>query len=267
MGRLSGKVALVTGAGAIGPGWGNGKATAVLFAREGAAVVACDINSEAADETQSNIAGEGGRCLALKTDVTSAESVEAAVARTKEVFGGIDILHNNVGTLELGGPVEASLESWRRVMDINLTSMFLTCKYVLPVMVDRGGGSIVNVSSIVAITAVGPHYVSYSASKAGVNQLTRSIAIQYAAQKVRCNAIMPGLMHTPMVEKTLGAKLSRTELDAMFKRRDAACPIGRMGDAWDVARAALFFASDESAYITGQILAVDGGITLQSAAF
>src|SRR5262245_32435140 len=117
MGRLSGKVALVTGAGATGPGWGNGKASAVLFAREGAAVVACDINSEAAEDTQSNIAGEGGRCLALKTDVTSAESIEAAVARTKEVFGGIDILHNNGGTLELGRPVAASLARWRTVRD------------------------------------------------------------------------------------------------------------------------------------------------------
>ena len=138
-------------------------------------------------------------------------------------------------------------------MDINVTSMFLTCKYVLPGMAERRSGAIVNVSSIVAITSLGPHYVSYSASKAAVNQLTRSVAIQYAARGVRANAIMPGLMRTPMVDK--------------MQRRDASCPTGRMGDAWDVAKAALFFASDDADYITGQILAVDGGITLRSPTF
>lgn len=141
-------------------------------------------------------------------------------------------------------------------MDINVTSMFLTCKYVLPGMAERRSGAIVNVSSIVAITSLGPHYVSYSASKAAVNQLTRSVAIQYAARGVRANAIMPGLMRTPMVDKTLGAGMSPADLDAMMQRRDAICPTGRMGDAWDVAKAALFFASDDADYITGSTMSL-----------
>jgi NAD(P)-dependent dehydrogenase (short-subunit alcohol dehydrogenase family) len=266
-GRLEGKIALVTGAGSSGPGWGNGKATAALFAREGATVIACDIALEAAQEAADTIAAEGGKIIALRADVTSPDSVAALMTAIVERYGRLDILHNNVGTLALGGPVEASLESWHRVMDINVTSMFLTCKYGLPVMLESGGGSIINVSSIIAETSVGPHYISYSSSKAAVNQFTRSVAIQYADRNIRCNAIMPGLMRTPMVEQTLGKGLSKTELNAMIQRRDAACPIGRMGDAWDVAKAALFFASDDSSYVTGQILAVDGGVTLRSATF
>lgn len=266
-GRLNGKVAIVTGAGSIGPGWGNGKAVAALFAREGAAIVAVDISLDAARETAAIIEGEGGQCLALRADVTSADDVARTVSEARLRFGGVDILHNNVGTLDLGGPVEASEESWRRVMDINVTSMFLTCKHAIPAMLERGGGAIVNVSSIVAVTSVGQHYVSYSAGKAAVNQLTRAVAIQYASAGIRANAIMPGLMRTPMVDKTLGANMSPEQLADMLARRDAVCPTGRMGDAWDVARAALFLASDEASYITGQLLAVDGGLTLRSAAF
>ncbi|MHB2168762.1 SDR family NAD(P)-dependent oxidoreductase [Alsobacter sp. R-9] len=267
MGRLEGRVAFVTGAGSIGPGWGNGKAAAVLFAREGAKVVCCDINADAAEETAALVRQEGAEALAIQGDVTNAESVEASVVRAARHFGWIDILHNNVGTLELGGPVEASLESWNRVMTINVTSMFLTAKYVLPIMTARQSGAIVNVSSVVAITSVGPHYISYSSSKAAVNQFTRAIAIQYAGQGIRANAIMPGLMRTPMVEKTLGAGLPAEEMEAMIRRRDAACPSGRMGDAWDVAKVALFLASDDAAYVTGQVIAVDGGLTLKSASF
>lgn len=267
MGKLAGRIAIITGAGSSGPGWGNGKATAVLFAREGATVVACDLNLEAAQDTADIITSEGGACHAFEADVTDQASVERLVSEAVGRFGRIDILHNNVGTLALGGPVEASLESWRRVLDVNLTSMFLTCKSVLPIMVAGGGGAIVNVSSIVAVTSVGPHYISYSASKAAVNQFTRSVAIEYAGRNVRCNAIMPGLMRTPMVEQTLGRGLPPSELEAMLERRDAACPMGRMGDAWDVAKSALFFASDESGYVTGQVLAVDGGVTLRSSTF
>lgn len=267
MGRLKGKVALISGAGSIGPGWGNGKAAAVLFAREGAHIVAVDINGAAAEETAGIIESEGGSAVAIKADVTNETDVIIMVDRAVRQYGRLDILQNNVGTLELGGPVEASLDSWSRVMTLNLTSAFLTCKHVLPVMTQLGGGSIINISSIVAVTSVGPHYISYSTSKAGLNQFTRALAIQYAGQGIRCNAIMPGLMRTPMVEKTLGANLSADEMDEMFSRRDAACPAGRMGDAWDVARASLFFASEDSRYVTGQVLAVDGGVTLQSKTF
>ncbi len=267
MGRLDGRIAFVTGAGSIGPGWGNGKAAAVLFAREGARVACCDISAAAAEETAGLIRAEGGEALALAGDVTDLEAVHTMVSQACDAFGGIDILHNNVGTLELGGPVETSLESWNRVMAVNVTSMFLTCKAVLPVMVARQGGAIVNVSSVGAITSVGPTYVSYAASKAAVNQFTRAVALDYAGRNIRANAIMPGLMRTPMVEKTLGAGMSADEVDAMLRRRDAACPAGRMGDAWDVAKLAAFLASDDAAYITGQVIAVDGGLTLRSSTF
>ena len=267
MGRLAGKVAVVTGAGSIGPGWGNGKAVATLFAREGAAIAALDISEDAARETADLIEGEGGRCLPLRVDVTASADVAAAVEHIVDAFGGIDVLHNNVGTLALGGPVEASEESWRHVMDVNLTSMFLTSKHILPKMLARGQGAIVNVSSIIADVSLGPHYISYSSSKGGVNSFTRAVAIEYADRNIRCNAIMPGLMRTPMVEKTLGKGLLADELDAMVARREKAVPMGRMGDAWDVARMALFLAGDESAYVTGQIVAVDGGVILRSVGF
>lgn len=267
MKRLKDKVAFVTGAGSAGPGWGNGKAAAVLFAREGARVVALDINLAAAQETVDIIRDEGGEAAALKSDVTDSDDIHIAAARAVDIFGGIDILHNNVGTLALGGPVEASEESWHRVLETNLTSMFLTCKHIIPHMLQRGRGSIINVSSIIANTSVGPHYISYTASKGGVNSLTRAIAIEYADRGIRCNAVMPGLMRTPMVEQTLGRGLTSADLASMIERRDKAVPMGRMGDAWDVARAALFFGSEESSYITGQIIAVDGGICLRSVGF
>lgn len=267
MGCLDGRVALVVGAGSIGPGWGNGKAAAVLFAREGAQVVCCDLNRDAAEETATLIRSEGGNAIALSADVTRESDVKTLIDETREQAGTINILHNNVGTLEVGGPEEVTLESWERVMKINVTSMFLTCKYALPIMTANKNASIINVSSIVAITSVGPHYISYSASKAAVNQFTRSLAIQYASRGLRVNAIMPGLMRTPMVEKTLGKAMTNAEVEAMMKSREAICPLGRMGDAWDVAKTALFLASDNSDYITGQIITVDGGLTLQSAKF
>jgi NADP-dependent 3-hydroxy acid dehydrogenase YdfG len=167
--RLKGKVALVFGAGSVGPGWGNGKATAVLFAREGARVIAVDRNEAAARETAAIIDGEGHACLALAGDVTRSDSVEAVVARAVKEFGRIDILHNNVGVAELGGPIETSEASWRRVLDVNLTGMFLTCKHTLPVMQAQRAGAIVNISSIAAVRYTGVPYVGYSASKGGVN--------------------------------------------------------------------------------------------------
>ena len=259
--RLKDKVAIVTGAGSIGPGWGNGKATAVLFAREGAKVFAVDINPSAAEETKAIINAEGGRCAISATDVSKASDVKAMVEICLETYGRIDILHNNVGIVEVGGCVEASEESWNHVNDVNLKSVFLTCKFVLPHMETQGGGTIVNISSIASIRWLGVPYVSYSATKGGINQITKSIAIQYAKKNIRANAILPGFMNTPMVAEGLADAYADGDVEKMIEIRDNLCPTGKMGDAWDVAYAALFLASDESKYITGTELVVDGGLT------
>ena len=259
--RLKDKVALVTGAGSSGPGWGNGKATAVLFAREGARVCVIDINRDAVEETAGIIRDEGGECLVDQVDVTDAEQVAAVVAKCMDHWGRVDILHNNVGILDVGGPVDASLESWERVVSVNLTSMFLTCKYVLPVMEAQGGGAIVNIASIAGIRYLGIPYVSYSATKGGVLQLTQAVALEYAEKGVRVNSILPGLMNTPMIVEPLKGVYADGDVDKMIEMRNEQVPMKTMGDAWDVAHAALFLASDEARYITGTQLVVDGGLT------
>ena len=259
--RLKDKVAIVTGAGSIGPGWGNGKATAALFAREGAKVFAVDINAGAAEETKGIIDQEGGECAVQKTDVSKADEVKTMVESCLETYGRIDILHNNVGIIEVGGCVETSEESWDRANAVNLKSMFLTCKNVLPHMEQQGNGAIVNISSIASIRWLGVHYVSYSATKGGINQLTQSIAVQYAKKNIRANAILPGMMNTPMIFASLTGEYSKGDSEKMIAIRDNQCPMGKMGDAWDVAYAALFLASDEAKYITGIELVVDGGLT------
>ena len=258
--RLKDKVALVTGAGSSGPGWGNGKATAVLFAREGARVCVIDINRDAVEETAGIIRDEGGECLVDQVDVTDAEQVAAVVAKCMDHWGRVDILHNNVGILDVGGPVDASLESWERVVSVNLTSMFLTCKYVLPVMEAQGGGAIVNIASIAGIRYLGIPYVSYSATKGGVLQLTQSVALEYAETGVRVNSSVPGLMNTPMIVEPLKGVYADGDVDKMIEMRNEQVPMKTMGDAWDVAHAALFLASDEARYITGTQLVVDGGL-------
>ena len=263
--RLKDKVAIVTGAGSIGPGWGNGKAVAVLFAREGAKIIAADISEDAASETKDIIEREGGECLAVATDVSQADQVASMVAQSISRYGSVDVLHNNVGIAEVGGPVELSEADWDRVNKVNLKSMFLTCKYVLPYFIDQGHGAIVNVGSIAGIRWMGVPYVAYSATKAGVLGLTRSIAMQYASQGVRCNAILPGLMDTPMVEHSLKGAYADGDVQEMKDIRHAQCPMGHMGDAWDVAYAALYLASDDAKYVTAAELVVDGGVSASSA--
>jgi NAD(P)-dependent dehydrogenase (short-subunit alcohol dehydrogenase family) len=203
------------------------------------------------------IAGEGGEATALAADVTDAGSIAAAVGAATERWGRIDVLHNNVGINAPGGAAEASEESWRRVLDVNLTSVFLTCKAVLPIMAAQGKGAIVNIASLAAIRWTGYPYVSYYASKAGVCHLTRAIAVEYAARGVRANAILPGLIDTPHVEKQIAGY--HGDLEAMRARRAALVPMKRQGDAWDIAWASVFLASDEAKFITGVELPVDGG--------
>ena len=263
--RLEGKCALVIGAGSIGPGWGNGKATAVAFAREGARVFCADINPAAARETAQIIAGEGGIAEAAAVDATSSAQLAGLVRLCVERFGRIDILDNNVGIVEVGGVVDADEQSWERVMNVNLKSCYLAMKHVIPVMTGQGSGSIVNISSIASVKFTGVAYASYYASKAAMNHLTRTTAAEFAGKGVRVNAILPGLMKTPMVEKSLGLadRYGAGDVESMWEARSRQVPMGRMGDAWDVANAAVFLGSDEAQYITGIELPVDGGFALR----
>ena len=260
-GRLDGKVALITGAGSVGPGWGNGRATAVLFAREGARVIALDRDPAAAEATREIIASEGGVCAVETADVTDGAQVARVIPAVAERCGGLHVLVNNVGGSVPGGPVELSEEDWAAQLDFNLTSAFLTTKCALPIMEAQGAGAIVNISSVAGLRFIGNHHAAYAAAKAGLVQFSKAVGVQYAARGVRCNSISVGLMHTPLVEARLAAQYGEGDLDALVAKRHAQVPMGRMGTGWDVAHAALFLASDEAAYVTAADLVVDGGLT------
>ncbi|MAG96628.1 MAG: SDR family NAD(P)-dependent oxidoreductase [Alphaproteobacteria bacterium] len=263
-GRLADKVALVVGAGSVGEGWGNGKAAAVLFAREGARIFAADINPDAAAETCALIEGEGGDATAHQADATNAASVEALVAACLESYGRIDVLQNNVGGSEPGGPVEMDESVWDANIDFNLKTAFLGLKHVLPIMEGQGAGAIVNVSSVAGLRYFGGRsMVAYQAAKAGLLQLTRVVALEYAAKGIRCNSVVPGLMNTPLVTARITHQIDAGDAEKTIAGRHAACPMGHMGDAWDVAYASLYLASDEAKYVTGTELVVDGGLTVR----
>jgi NAD(P)-dependent dehydrogenase (short-subunit alcohol dehydrogenase family) len=260
-GRLQGKVAIVVGGGQTpGETIGNGKATAILFAREGAAVVVADRAAEAAADTCAAIAAEGGKALAVTADVTRTDDCERMVEACITAHGRLDVLHNNVGIGIPGGPVELSEEHWHRVVDTNLSAMFLTCKHALPHMERQGSGSIINISSLASIRCSPVPMLAYNTTKAGVNALTRTIAMQYAAKGIRANAILPGLIRTPMAVDEVVRRFG-VDRDKLVHTRDRAVPMGHMGEAWDVAWAAVYLASDESRYVTGVLLPVDGGLT------
>jgi NAD(P)-dependent dehydrogenase (short-subunit alcohol dehydrogenase family) len=257
--RLEGKVAIIVGAGQTpGAGLGNGRATALLFAREGACVLAVDRRRDAAEATAAEIVEAGGVAEAVEADATNATECRAFVARCVERFGRIDILHNNVGIGD-GDSTPAHLDEagWDRILEVNLKSVLLPCREVLPLMRKQKSGAITNVSSIAAICAM--PIVAYKVSKAGINAYTQSLAITNARYGIRANVVMPGLIDTPMAIEGISAALdiSREELSSA---RDAQVPLGaKMGTAWDVAHAALFLASDEARFITGVVLPVDGG--------
>jgi len=257
--RLEGKTAIVAGAGQTpGETIGNGRATAILFAREGANVLLVDRNLDSAQETKSMIEEEGGRATAFEADVTREADCVSLVEACRTRYGRVDILHNNVG-IGIGdaGPTHLSEENWQRIMDVNLKSVFLTCKHALPVMREQGSGVIINISSIAAVCAVG--MLAYKTSKAGVNALTHSLALGNARYGIRVNAIMPGLMNTPMAIETI-SQVRGIDREELVQERDAQVPLGaKMGTAWDIAHAALFLASDEAKFITGVVLPVDGG--------
>ena len=264
-GRLEGKVALITGAGSVGPGWGNGKATAALFAREGAKVVGCDINPDAAAETAEIVKGEGGEFLPITCDVSDKAQVDAMLAQTVEAFGQLDILHNNVGIAVVGGLQDIEEEAWDRVDRINLKSAYLVSRAAIGPMLESGGGSIIHTASIAATRFTGINYITYSTTKGALIPFSRSIALEYARRSIRSNCILPGLMDTPMIRFGLPSAYADGDDDEMVRKRNEQCPTGQMGDAWDVAYAALFLASDESKYVTATEIVVDGGITAKFA--
>ena len=258
--RLRNRSAVIVGGGQTpGETIGNGRATAITFAREGAKVVVVDINLPAAEETCAMIEAEGGHAVSIRADMTRSEDCEAFVEECTKTFGTLDILVNsaavNDGDNDIAHLDEAS---WERIQSINVKGVFLSCRAAIRVMQKQRSGSIINISSTAALWSGDP-YVAYNTSKAAVNGLTRSLVIDCARHGIRINAIMPGLMRTPMgIDAVVREK--NVERAALIRSRDEAVPLkGKMGEAWDVANAALFLASDEASFITGAVLPVDGG--------
>jgi NAD(P)-dependent dehydrogenase (short-subunit alcohol dehydrogenase family) len=260
-GRLAGKVALIVGAGCVGPGWGNGRASCVLFAQEGARIFAVDRDMAPMEETVARVKEAGGEIVTHLCDVTQQASVAAMVQACRQAFGRIDVLVNNVGGSAPGGPVEMAEEAWDAQIDLNLKSIFLTCKHVIPVMEAQGGGSIINTASASGTRWTGAAQVAYAASKAGVIQFSKVVAVQYAKSRIRVNTIVPGQLHTPMVEVRLAKTRAGGDVDKLLAQRQARIPLGFMGDGRDTANAALYLASDESRWVTGTEIVLDGGMS------
>ncbi len=249
--RLSEKVALITGAGS-----GIGRESAMLFAREGAKIVVADIQEEAGQETVTEIKKAGGEASFVKADVAKAREAANMLARAEREYGRLDILFNNAGIShpDDGSPVDTDEAVWDKVIDINLKGVFLGCKYGIPALLRAGGGSIINTASFVALMGSATSEIAYAASKGGVLSMTREIAVEYARQNIRANALCPGPVHTPLLAELLSDPARR-------QRRLVHIPPGRFATVTDVANAALFLASDESSYINGTAFTVDGGIT------
>ncbi len=251
MARLDDKVALITGAGN-----GMGRCAAELFASEGARIVVADFDEQLGAATATTITDAGGEAAFVKVDVSEDEQVAAMIAFAVERFGGLHVLYNNAGIFPAddGGVTETPESTWERVMDVNLKGVWLGCKHGIPAMLSSGGGSIVNVASFVAIVGAATAQIAYTASKGGVLSMTREIAVEYARQGIRANSLCPGPIATPMLEELMSDPARR-------QRRMVHIPMGRLGQADELARAALFLASDESSFMTGASLVVDGGIT------
>ncbi|MGD9712390.1 MAG: SDR family NAD(P)-dependent oxidoreductase [Thermomicrobiales bacterium] len=258
--RLKGKVAIVTGAGTRGEGIGNGQACAMLYAREGAKVVLADIDETAAQRCAEAIRGEGGECIVVRCDVSRSDDCAAMVEACIGTYGALHVLHNNVGITNSGGPVDYPEEQWDRMMSINAKSAFLTAKHALPHMERQRSGSIVNIASINGVRAIPFPKLAYAASKAAMIAISREIAIQYAPMGIRSNVVLVGLIKSPIVVQN-NTTLYGGDVEEMWAKRDAMSPTGKQGEVWDIANASLFLASDESAYVNGAVLPVDGGIT------
>jgi len=259
--RFAGKVAIVTGAGCVGEGWGNGRAVAVRLAEEGAQVFAVDRDPARIGQTLALAGDAQDRITPFACDVTAGDAVSAMARACLDRFGRIDILVNNVGGSAPGGPVEMSEAVWDTQVDFNLRSVFLTCKHVLPAMLAQRAGAIVNVASTSGLRWTGSAQVAYAATKAGVIQLSRVVAVQHAGAGVRVNTVVPGQLHTPMVEARLAGQRAGGDVQALLAQRQKRIPLGFMGDGRDTAAAVLFLASDEARFITGTEIVVDGGMT------
>lgn len=257
--RLADKRIAVIGAGSVGEGLGNGKATAIRFAAEGARVLCVDRELDAANATVDTIAEEGGTASVLTMDVTDPKAGALLMEAMTDHFGGIDVLHFNVGLSQTGGVTEIEDDDWNRIFEINLTSAMRLTRAVIPPMRAAGGGALTYVSSLAAVMS-GPYaYTSYEVSKAALCRLSRSVARENAAHNIRANVILPGMIDTPHVMRFVD---SDTDPATLAANRAAAVPMGRQGSAMDVANAAVFLASDEAGYITGAELRVDGGLSL-----
>ena len=259
MNRLKDRVAIVTGAGSVGPGWGNGRATAVRFAEEGARVFAVDRNEQFLRETIAKAPGIATHIC----DIMDSGAVQAMVAACEKRFGRVDILVNNVGGSAPGGPVEMTEEAWDAQLEHNLKGLFLACKHVLPVMERQKSGAIVNLSSTSGIRWGGSAHIAYATSKGGILQFSRSLAAQYAGRGIRVNTVVPGQLHTPLVEARLAGQRAGGDVQKLLQQRLARIPLGFAGDGRDTANAVLFLASDEARFITGAEIVVDGGMTIR----
>jgi NAD(P)-dependent dehydrogenase (short-subunit alcohol dehydrogenase family) len=255
-GKLDERVAFITGAGS-----GIGRATAELFASEGAAVAVVDLRADAAEETVAKIAAEGGRALAVAANVAVDAEVAAAVARTVDTWGRLDVLYNNAGVDSRGSVADATEDDWDRCFSVNVKGTFLCSRAAVPHLAASGGGAIVNQGSVAALVGV-PNFAAYCAAKGAVVALTRSMAIDLAPQSVRVNAICPGTVFTPLMEPLLRAR-GDGDLQAGLAKTTAKYPIGRLGTPEEIARVALFLASDDASFVTGSIVTADGGMTAQ----
>ena len=258
--NLDGKTAVVTGCGSEGEGWGNGRAIATLLARQGAKVIGTDLNFKAAKNTQDFILKEKNKCEIHEVNMSSKKDVESFFKNVTNQHQKINILVNNVGRSEPGDPEVMDYDVWREQFSTNLDTAFFAIKQVIPTMKKIGGGSIVNISSVAGMRYVGKPQVGYSASKAALMQMTKTTAIIHAENKIRLNCVVPGLMHTPLVER-LANKYADGKYEEFVRTRNNQVPMKKMGSSFDVANAVLFLASDEAKYITGTEIVVDGGLT------
>jgi NAD(P)-dependent dehydrogenase (short-subunit alcohol dehydrogenase family) len=258
--RLEGRVAIINGGGSSGPGWGNGKCTAITFAREGAKVVVADINRAAAEETARLIADEGGTALVIEADTTSETQMNALVAQTLSAFGRLDILVQIVGISGLLGFFEDTREEWERVMTVNVTAAMLASRAALRPMIEQKWGRIITVSSIASLRSLGVGKpIAYGVSKAAVAMLTKLMAVEFADKGITCNCIAIGMIDSPMVRGMCG-----DYADEVAAARDAGSPTGKQGTGWDTAHLAAFLASQEANYVNGLEIAMDGGFTVKA---
>jgi NAD(P)-dependent dehydrogenase (short-subunit alcohol dehydrogenase family) len=262
---LQERTAIVFGAGCVGDGWGNGNAAAVAYARAGARVACVDLDPGRAEATTATIRSEGGEAIALQADVASSAEVASAVRATMSRFGRIDILHNNPAIAPFGDPVTLSEETWDLCFAVNVKSVFLTCKHILPAMKQQRRGVITNISSLLSLRISDYDLLAYSASKAALDQATKAVAVKFARYGIRCNAVLPGLINSPQIREHRGIVGQHGSLEETMKHRDAMSPSGRQGSPWDIAWASVFLATDAANYINGVCLLVDAGLANRQA--